>query len=156
MLRVLHHYLCGHGGTAWSKRLAQEVGTKLCAKGQAESHAHSYVHTHRERHNTNNNTILCVYTYIHVHYTIHTHAVVAHYTMYSSGQQDTQYTKRQVVHSSTLCSSRQSTCAGVRSLAARQRGTVEKNLRTRATKSLTRSSRNGIIKVQRKRGRYNE
>lgn len=153
MLRVLHHCLCGHGGTAWSKRLAQEAGTKLCAKGQAESHAYSYAHTQRDT--TLTTTQHYVYTHTYMYTILYIHVVV-HYTIHSSRQQDVQCTKRQVVHSGTLCSSRQSTCAGVRSLAARQRGTVEKNLRTHATKSLTRSSRNGIIKVQRKRGRYNE
>ena len=153
MLRVLLHYLCGHGGIAWSKRLTQEVGTRLCPRGQAESHAHNYVHTQRDT--TLTTTQHYVYTHTYMYTILYIHVVV-HYTIHSSRQQDVQCTKRQIVHSGTLCSSRQSTCAGVRSLAARQRGTVEKSLRTHATKSLTRSSRNGIIEVQRKRGRHNE
>ena len=108
----------------------QEAGTRLCAKRQAESHAHSYVHT--ERDTTLTTTQHYVYTHTYMYTILYIHVVV-HYTIHSSRQQDVQCTKRQVVHSGTLCSSRQSTCAGVRSLAARQRGTVKKSLRTCAT-----------------------
>ena len=50
MLRVLHHCLCGHGGTAWSKRLAQEAGTSCAPEGrQRATHTAMHIHTHVER-----------------------------------------------------------------------------------------------------------